>query len=219
MEHVEDLLQTVEYFGFLPFFRCGIPGFSVEDMTPPELWFTEQDGPWEWKGPAAASGRCMYGKLFHGCAGFVSTAWLPDFCNWRRDGYDFESFYEDGKVSRNDRELIDTLADGPMLSRELKRTCGYRKDGKKGFDTAVTRLQMQTFLCISDFEYARDRNGREYGWGIARYALPESLFGEDLINAADSRTPEASLERMHAQLVTRLPDADPGALMKLLARK
>jgi len=43
-----------------------IPGFSIEELCPPELWFADDvDGPWEWKGPVARSGKCLYGKLFN----------------------------------------------------------------------------------------------------------------------------------------------------------
>ena len=53
----EALIALVEEIGFLPFFVNRIPGFSVEECCPRELWFAEGvDGPWEWKGPAVASG-------------------------------------------------------------------------------------------------------------------------------------------------------------------
>ena len=54
IHNVEELLALVEHFGFLPFFKNCIPGFSIEEFCPPELWFSDNaDGPWEWKGPAA----------------------------------------------------------------------------------------------------------------------------------------------------------------------
>ena len=54
----DDLIAAVEQYGFLPFFRNEIPGFSIEELCPPELWFADDvDGPWEWKGPAARSGK------------------------------------------------------------------------------------------------------------------------------------------------------------------
>lgn len=82
----EDIAALTEEWGFLPFFAGEIPGFSVEECCPPELWFSEEeDGPWEWKGPVARSGRCVYGKFFGGRAGFISREWLPDFANFRRD--------------------------------------------------------------------------------------------------------------------------------------
>ena len=40
----ENLLNKVEEYGFLPFFKNGIPGYSAEEMCPPELWFTDKEG-------------------------------------------------------------------------------------------------------------------------------------------------------------------------------
>lgn len=45
---------------------------------------------------------------------------------------------------------------GELLSKELKRLCHYGKGGNKGFDSIVTRLQMQSYLVIADFEYVRE---------------------------------------------------------------
>ena len=46
----DDLIAAVEQYGFLPFFRNEIHGFSIEELCPPELWFADDvDGPWEWK--------------------------------------------------------------------------------------------------------------------------------------------------------------------------
>ena len=90
LHSADGLIAAVEQYGFLPFFRNEIHGFSIEELCPPELWFADDvDGPWEWKGPAARSGKCLYGKLFNKKAGFVSREWIPDFANFRRDGYDF----------------------------------------------------------------------------------------------------------------------------------
>ena len=54
LHSADDLIAAVEQYGFLPFFRNEIHGFSIEELCPPELWFADDvDGPWEWKGPAA----------------------------------------------------------------------------------------------------------------------------------------------------------------------
>ena len=41
IRNVEELLEAVEYYGFLPFFKNSIKGFSIEEMCPSELWFTD----------------------------------------------------------------------------------------------------------------------------------------------------------------------------------
>ena len=100
LHSADGLIAAVEQYGFLPFFRNEIHGFSIEELCPPELWFADDvDGPWEWKGPAARSGKCLYGKLFNKKAGFVSREWIPDFANFRRDGYDFAARWDDGLAS------------------------------------------------------------------------------------------------------------------------
>ncbi len=174
--HTADgLICAVEQLGFLPFFRNEIHGFSIEELCPPELWFADDvDGPWEWKGPAARSGKCLYGKLFNKKAGFVSREWIPDFANFRRDGYDFDARWDNVLASYKDKELYEAIAgEGRMLSKRLKEALNYRKGGNTGFETCITRLQMQSYVCIADFVYMQDRYGRPYGWGVAEYATPE----------------------------------------------
>lgn len=203
-------------FGFLPLFQNDIPGFSVEEHTPPSFWFSEGcDGPWEWKGPVVRNGRCAYGKFFSGKAGFVSLDWLPDFVNLRRDGLDFETCYAAGLIPRQDKLLYDALLlRGTSLTRELKAACGYRKGGLKGFDAAIARLQMQTYVTVADFSYSIDRLGRPYGWGMARYAAPETLYGESAVVCPHAS--ETSELRMLEHLSRLLPDAKRTRLARLI---
>ena len=217
----EDVIALTAEIGFLPFFAGDIPGLSVEDCCPPELWYSDEaDGswePWEWKGPVARSGQCVYGKFFGGRAGFVSREWFPDFANLRRDGYDFDARYDDGLASRKDKDVYDTVEEhGALLSRELKRLRNYRKGGNTGFDTVITRLQMQTYITIGDFVYMKDKFGCPYGWGVAEYTTPEALFGYDFVASAYRRKPEESKERILAHLRGILPEAGEEQLLKLL---
>lgn len=214
----EDVVALTEELGFLPFFAGEIPGLSVEDCCPPELWFSENaDGPWEWKGPAARSGQCVYGKFFGGRAGFISKEWFPDFANFRRDGYDFDERYEDGLASRKDKDVLKQVSEhGALLSKDLKRLCNYRKGGNKGFDTVITRLQMQTYVTIGDFVYMQDQFGRTYGWGVAQYTTPEAQFGDDFVTSAYRKDPAESKTDILAHLKSILPDTDETQLLKLM---
>ena len=190
LRNPEDIAALTEEWGFLPFFAGEIPGFSVEECCPPELWFSEEaDGPWEWKGPVARSGRCVYGKFFGGRAGFISREWLPDFANFRRDGYDFDARYDDGLASRKDKTV---------------------------YDTVITRLQMQAYLTVGDFVYMRDKYGKPYGWGVAKYTTPEALFGYDFVTSAYGREPEESRARIIAHLRNILPGVNEKQILKLI---
>ncbi len=105
---------------------------------------------------------------------------------------------------------------GALLSRRLKVICNYRKGGNKGFDTIITRLQMQTYISVADFVYMQDPYGRPYGWGVAKYATPEAQFGYDFITSAYCRKPEESRDRILAHLKTVLPEAHTEQLSKLI---
>lgn len=88
---MEDLIEAVNYFGFLPFFENEIEGFSIAEMCDPSIYFTGVEGPWEWKGPVISELQCAYGKFFNKKAGFITKKWFSDFANYRRDGYDFDA--------------------------------------------------------------------------------------------------------------------------------
>lgn len=214
-ELIDSLVQEL---GFLPFFTNEIEGFSIEENCPPELWFSDTlEGPWEWKGPIIRMGNCVYGKFFRGKAGYISLEWFPDFANYRRDGYDFDARFDDELASFKDKTVYDTVAEhGSLLSKELKKLCNYCKGGNKGFDTVITHLQMQTYISIADFEYARDKTGKTYGWGVARYGTPEELYGRELVTGAYKRTPQESRGRILTHLTKILPDAAEMQILKLI---
>lgn len=212
------LTERIRQWGFLPLFRNEIRGFSVEEWTPAELWFADGvDGPWEWKGPAILQSGCAYGKFFRGKAGFISREWYADFANFRRDGYDFDARYDDGLAAFQDKAVFDALNAHPsLLSRDLKRLAGFGKDGRKGFDTVITRLQMQGYVTTTNFEYQVDRQGRVYGWGVGRYAVPERHFGAEFAAHLYDRDPQGSRQRMLRHLAGLFPDADEKALARMV---
>lgn len=215
---IKDLENLVEEWGFLPFFRCRIKGFSVEELSDPKIWYEEGDfSVWDWKGPVIQEIKCAYGKFFEKKAVFVSKEWFPDFANYRRDGYDYEGMIGDELVNYNDMKLYELITENePVLSKSLKQIGNYRKGGNKGFDTVITRLQMQGFVLVNDFKYMTDRFGKEYGWGVAEYATPEWFFGEGFYGETYYKTPEESFEKIYEHIRDLFPDADEKDIKKLL---
>ena len=86
---------------------------SVEEWTDPHCWWCDDErvDPWRWREIIARRGKIAYGKFFDKKAGFISLEWLPYFVNARRDGYDFDSAWEDGRVSRREKVIMDLLTD------------------------------------------------------------------------------------------------------------
>lgn len=214
-KQMEELILSV---GLLPFFKNSIPGYSLEEAVAPEFCFVDGvEGPWEWKGPVAQRKRCAYGKLFRNRAGFASLEWYAALANYRRQGMGFDERYEAGLSPHGDARLLALVRDnGSLNTKAMKWMGGYGKDGRKGFDSAVTRLQMQTYLLAEDFEYAIDRHGAPYGWGLTRYSTPERWLGAAF--RLPDEPPQASFERLIAHLVKRLKTDCPDATEKALVR-
>lgn len=226
LESSTDVEERCLELGFLPFFRCGIPGFSIEEMIAREYWFTDEEGAWEWKGPIIREGHCAYGKFFNRKAGFVSRAWLPDWINYRRSR---PLAPNEDTAALDDVVMQVILAEGSATIQELRRLLGFARGRKRrtapapgseeypeeekiALDPILTRLQMEARLVIADFEYAVDRHGNPYGWGMARYAAPETLYGP----LPAEGTPAESFERLRDHFRRMFPEEPESRLRKLI---
>ena len=136
IKSVPELISYINEIGFLPLFKNTIPGFSVEERTLARDWWSgdPECDPWEWREIIAATGEVAYGKFFDKKAGFISLKWLPYFANWRRDGYDFDARWEDGKAHHRSKKIMDLFEDATELfSFEAKQKAGFGKGGEKNF--------------------------------------------------------------------------------------
>jgi predicted transcriptional regulator len=155
----------------------------------------------------AGEGEVAYGKLFHNKAGFVSKEWYPLFASYRRDGYDFDSRYEDGLASMKCKRIIDILTQYEALpSHEIKALAGFVK-GEKGFESALNLLQMQTYITVRGFIRKRNKKGEEYGWPAAIYSLTEKFIGEEAIKEGYRIEPKEAKERIIKHLMEVYPAA------------
>ena len=88
-----------------------------------------------WRAIIARRHDIVYGKFFDKKAGFISKKWLPVFANYRRDGYDFDALYDDGKAPNKHKKIMvnfmEDNADSEIYSNELKKQAGFGKDGEK----------------------------------------------------------------------------------------
>lgn len=214
----EKMAEAVRKCGFLPLFANGIRGFSVEEHTPPEYWFSDNiDGPWEWKGTVIRKTNCVYGKFFGGKTSFISREWFSDFANYRRDGYDYDALCDEGLARYGDKSVYDTLVKfGSLLSKDLRFLSGYTREKKQRFEAILARLQEKCYVVIDDFIYATDCNGNRYGWGIARYTTPETLYGQDFTDKVYQCSPEQSKIKISEHLSTILPDIPTEKLLKFI---
>lgn len=108
----QELVRWIDEIGFLPLFKNEIDGFSVEEHTSDLYWWSEdpEQDPWQWRQWIARSGQVAYGKFFGKKAGFISRAWFPHFVNWRRNGYDFDSRWDEELASMRQKRIMDQFS-------------------------------------------------------------------------------------------------------------
>jgi hypothetical protein len=222
IKSVTELEKYIDEVGFLPLFRGDIPGFSVEEHTAADGWWTDdpERDPWAWRQILAQRGHVAYGKFFDRKAGFISLEWLPVFANCRRDGYDFDALWDDEKASMRSKKIMDLFAeefaDRELYSFEVKKLAGYGKSGEKNFEGEITNLQMQTYLCVRDFKRKTSKKGEEYGWGIAVYCTPEHIWGRDLVTSCYREDPKISAEKIFLHMKKLYPQAGDRQIRRLL---
>lgn len=211
-------MEYIDRIGFLPLLPMGgdMEGWSAEEAVDEDCRYAPlPDGGWEWplwewKGGIIREGGCAYGKFFRRKAAFVSRAWWPDFCNYRRSVFPpAEEWDVEGMV------LWTLKKNGSMTTRDLRRVCGFTEAKTRGkFDACVCRLEMGCYVVTEDFVYPHDRHGRSYGWGWSLLTTPETLFGREACRTV--RTPAESRARLAEHFRKILPDADERLVDSLL---
>ena len=221
----KDLLEVIEKTGFLPLFSNSVPGFSVEEMTCPSQWWTGSDlDPWSWREELCKDQDVAYGKFFKNKAGYISKKWFPYLANFRRDGYDFDALYSDGKAGYREKLLMDLFVpegvdmwdvkDAPAyFTYEMKDKAGFGKNGEKNFDGVLARLQMRTYLIVGDLAPRLNKQGEAFGWSVARMQLPESKWGYKHVTSRYKETPKESYDAIIRHISALYPE---GNIKKLI---
>lgn len=212
----EELLEYINRVGLLPLFANGVHNFSVEELTIANHWWgndPEKD-PWEWRKVLSKSGKVAYGKFFAGKAGYVSLEMFPHFVNYRRDGYDFDALWSDGKAQSKCKAVMDLFeSEDELLSFQIKNSLSHIY---KNTESAIGMLQMQTYLCIKDFRQRMNKKGESYGWGIGLLSTPEKIFGYDFVRSEYKTDPKESFEILLKKVKETHPDTDENIIIKLI---
>ena len=221
---VDEAIEYINSIGFLPLFKNDIPGFSLEERTAPEVWWSgdKERDPWEWRQIIAEREDILYGKFFDKKAGFITRKWFPYFANHRRDGYDFDALYDDEKASIRQKKIMDLFTgDNPsseLFSYEIKGLAGFGKGGEKNFEGTITSLEMKTYLCVKKFDQKTNKKGEKYGWSVAIYTMPETVLGYEYVTGAYKELPEDSAKRIINHMMDVYPIATINQINKLLLK-
>lgn len=216
----EGMLHLVMEYGLIPFFSNAIAGFSIQEHTPAEAWFTEDNlGPWDWKIECVRSGDVAYGKfLWGGKAAFATVEVYRELMNWRRSLPKYQPVDEQLTVLNHIRE------NGSVSVGDVRKLLGINKSKA---DALLSKLQMQTRVITGDITRVYRGADLSYsGWQRSSFCEPEALFEADDFPFPGFRhpkdplhsslTPEESLEYLKDTVRRVCGDVPDKVLMKML---
>ena len=214
------MLEAIKSYGIIPFFENPVRGYSIEELTPPSYWLTdEQLGPWDWKVDVVQSGEIVYGKfLCGGKASFATPEWYAHLRNWRLAQHKYRPTEAGEKV------LALVEREGSFCAKQARELLGVKKSNA---DSILANLMQGTRLVIGDIQRVYRGPNLEYkGWQTASYCTPESLFErpeEDFgpwhIKSSSLKcgcSPEESLAILRNHIHELFPEAVENDILKIL---
>ena len=221
----EAMLSTILELGIIPFFENVIPGYSIEEMTPPGNWFDTQENlsftPWDWKIPCVQSGEVAYGKfLLGGKAAFATVEWYRELRNYRQAQ---EKYQPDAAQ----QQILDYLAqNGSIGIKEIRGLLGIKKGQA---DALITRLMMQCRVVTGDIlRVFRGPDLHYNGWQTSSFCTPEALFDTSAVpffagfesaqvqSLEVNHSPSQSYARLQEKIRSLVPEATDKQIAKLL---
>lgn len=227
IHNIGEMEKLIDEIGFIPLFANSVKGFSVEEHTYMKNWWcgNETIDPWEWRRVLSKNPEIGYGKFFDRKAGFISKKWFPVFANYRRNGYDFDSLFDDGLASFRKKKIMDLFFSDDeqngqnVISYELKEKSGFSAGGEKNFEGVLSELQMQTYLLMCDFRRKTNRNGEPYGWHIAVFETPETKWGHNHVASMYKESADESYGKILRQMRSLCPYCSDKAIAKVIGIK
>ena len=214
----EGMLSLIQEFQLVPFFVNIIPGYSIEEHTPSELWFTDENlGPWDWKIDCIQSGDVAYGKfLYGGKAAFATVDVYREIINWRRSLPKY-------KPSPDQQKVLDYIEEhGSVSVSDVRQLMGLKKSAA---DALLSKIQMQARIITGDISRVyRGADLKYSGWQRSSFCTPEALFeemdfpfpGYKPRTLKSSLTPAQSLDFLKDTVRNVCGDVPDKVLMKIL---
>ncbi len=74
---------------------------------------------------------------------------------------------------------------------------------------------MGTYLLVKDFVQRRNKEGEPYGWAIARYTLPEYLWGYNFVTGKYTEDPRESRRKI-VEHIGKYYDCDDKTICRVI---
>ena len=153
---------------------------------------------WDWKQTLPGRKACYYAKLLRRRGTFVSWEWYPLFHAAYSERRSYRRLYRDGLLSREEKLILDLLADrGPLMTGDLRLAFGApSKQNTRRVKSLLVDLQTRLLITAA--------GGSTEGWSHHRWDLVERWVPARCLAAAQSISPAQARGRLMAQFCRNL---------------
>jgi hypothetical protein len=186
-----------------------------ESFSPAIRWHTGDGNtdPWAFRMRVLDEGDIGYGKFFLQKGGYITREWAPCFLALKRQGYTWEEWYQRGRMSYLERNIMSFVAEQNEASFiKIKAAVGG-----KGLEAALGRLQTDMFLTISGETRRLSKENMPYGWPVTTFCLAEDFWGGQVMAEASSITVQEAKDRISQRVFELNPSVEKKALERFLA--
>ncbi|MGM9786046.1 MAG: hypothetical protein ACI3ZS_04345 [Candidatus Cryptobacteroides sp.] len=153
----QSMIEVIRETGIIPFSRNRVRGWSIEEMTNPDWWFTTSDnlGPWDWKIDAVHEGL-LYGKFISRKSAFATEQMYRHLMNWRRSLPQY-------RVAEGGRGRVETIDD--RLQKYLSPTLLSAIREHESLETSEIRSLLEKTIPLE--------TRKKVGGHIEKYLIPK----------------------------------------------
>jgi len=148
---------------------------------------------WDWKQTLPGRKACYYAKILRRRGTFVSWDWYPFFHAAYAERRSYRRLYRDGLLSREEKLILDLLADrGPLMTGDIRLAFGApSKQNTRRAKSLLVDLQTRFLITAA--------GGSTKGWSHHRWDLVERWVPARHLARAKSIAPEEARSRLVAQ--------------------
>jgi len=217
----DDALDFINELGFawlIDLSDADLPSLhkaALESYERPGAKWHDQIARSWWDSKQTLTGRkaCYYSKVLRARGTFISWECFPLFYSVYATGNEYEEDYRRGLISRDEKRILDLIAEQPEISsRDLRRRFGSQgKDVTRTMDRALQNLQETFRITVA--------GGSIEGWTLHNWALVEDWVPARCLEEARRIAPETAIKELILRYIRIAVAASVGDIAWVFRRK
>ncbi|HZW50065.1 MAG TPA: hypothetical protein VFF80_08065 [Bacillota bacterium] len=218
IHNFKDFYIALQLAGFSTAGDNGEGIFSLQNHTSPAIvWHTDEPetDPWTWRIRAISEySDVAYGKVFLKKNGWITRKWYPYFIAVRRAARSCDELYNEGKLSRLERDIYDMIKKGTASAvHDIKSITG-----DKTTESALIRLQILLLITLDGQTRKLSKNGVPYGWPVSSFCTVEEFFTNELQEEAELLSCDEAEVMIRNQILCLNPQASEANIKRFIDR-